>query len=90
MTIEYVALDEVAVVRPPMQKQIWDGEKFVPMMLQRCKNRLSREQRNWLLQTYGPCGTYVIGRYRNYTDSGSTVWMDEKVYMMFQLKWAGK
>jgi hypothetical protein len=83
--IEYI--DAVVTARPPVQKQMWDGAKFVPIMVHRTPNNLTRDQVNWLQKTYGDSGVVQPGRYWHYARHGL---MDEKVYMMFQLKWAGK
>lgn len=82
--IEYI--DAVAIARPPVQKQMWDGAKFVPIMVYRTPNKLTRDQVNWLQKTYGASGVVQPGRYWDYAHGS----MDEKIYMMFQLKWAGK
>jgi hypothetical protein len=50
--------------------------------------KLSRDQESWLQKTYGAPGIVQPGRYWHYA-SGNGL-MDEKIYMMFQLKWAGK
>lgn len=80
--IEYI--DAVAIARPPVQKQMWDGAKFVPIMVYRTPSKLSRDQESWLRKIYGAPGIVQPGRYWDYG------LMDEKIYMMFQLKWAGK
>ena len=89
MNSEYIEyLDVVVTARPPVQKQMWDGTKFVSIMMYRTPSKLSRDQVNWLQKTYGASGVVQPGRYWHYA-SGNGL-MDEKIYMMFQLKWAGK
>jgi len=88
--IEYIEyLDVVATSRPPVRKQMWDGTKFVPIMVYRTFEKLSRDQESWLQKTYGAPGIVQPGRYWDYASSMHGL-MDEKVYMMFQLKWTGK
>ena len=88
--IEYIEyLDVVATSRPPVRKQMWDGTKFVPIMVYRTFEKLSRDQESWLQKTYGAPGIVHPGRYWDYASSMHGL-MDEKVYMMFQLKWTGK
>jgi len=84
--IEYI--DAEVVLPPPVKKQVWDGEQFVPLTLYRTPSKLSRDQVNWLQKTYGDSGQAQPGRYWHYA-SGNGL-MDEKIYMMFQLKWVGK
>ena len=86
--IEYI--DAVVTARPPVQKQMWDGAKFVPIMVYRTPSKLSRDQVNWLQKTYGASGQAQPGRYWDYAITSMHGSMDEKIYMMFQLKWAGK
>jgi hypothetical protein len=68
---------------------MWDGTKFVPIMVYRTFEKLSRDQESWLQKTYGAPGIVQPGRYWDYASSMHGL-MDEKVYMMFQLKWTGK
>ncbi|WP_353479865.1 hypothetical protein [Haliscomenobacter sp.] len=84
--IEYI--DAVAIARPPVQKQMWDGTKFVPVMMYRTPNKLTQDQESWLRKIYGAPGIVQPGRYWHYVSDNGL--MDEKIYMMFQLKWAGK
>lgn len=47
MNSEYIEyLDAVAIARPPVQKQMWGGAKFVPIMVYRTPNQLTRDQVN--------------------------------------------
>lgn len=86
--IEYI--DAVAIARPPVQKQMWDGTKFVPVMMYRTPNKLTQDQESWLRKIYGAPGIVQPGRYWDYAITSMHGSMDEKIYMMFQLKWAGK
>ena len=86
--IEYV--DVEVTLPPPVKKQFWDGEKFVPVTLYKTLKKLSEDQINWLYKTYGQPGTYISGQYWDYANSNRIGLMDEKVYMMFQLKWSNK
>ena len=86
--IEYV--DVEVTLPPPVKKQVWDGEKFVPMTLYRMNHAPSDSERNWLWKTYGPAGTYVNGRYWDYSQGGNFTLMDEKVYTWFRIKWGNK
>ena len=91
MNSEYIEyIDAVATARPPVRKQIWNGTKFVPILMYRTPSKLSRDQVNWLQKTYGASGQLQPGRYWDYANSQLIGLMDEKVYIMFQLKWAGK
>ena len=84
--IEYV--DVEVSLPPPVKKQVWDGEKFVPMTLYKTKGWPGMEAENWLLKSFGHPGTYKDGRYWDYSRAGDpfTV-MDEKVYVWYQMKW---
>ena len=62
--IEYI--DAVVTARPPVQKQMWDGAKFVLIMVYRTPNKLTRDQVNWLQKTYGASGVVQPGRYWDY------------------------
>jgi hypothetical protein len=86
--IEYI--DVEVTLPPPVSKQIWDGDKFVPMKLYRLQYEPGIQQRNWLWNTYGPAGTYVNGHYWDYSRSGNFTVMDEKVYTWYQMKWGNK
>lgn len=83
--IEYV--DAEITLPKPVQKQVWDGEQFVPMTLYRMFGLMSNEQRQWLDTNFGPRGVYKAGRYWDQSKGGSFVVMDEKIYMWFQMKW---
>ena len=87
--IEYINEDEITLP-PPVKKQVWDGEKFVPMTLYRQNKVPNSKQLDWLEQTYGYPGTYINGRYWDYSRAGDYVVMDEKVYMWYQMKWGSK
>lgn len=86
--IEYV--DVEVVLPPPVKKQVWDGEKFVPMTLYRFKGIPDSYQIEWLNVTYGFPGTCINGRYWNFSRAGDFTVMDEKVYTWYQIKWGNK
>ena len=89
--IEFEYLDFVPEPRLPVKKQIWDGTKFVPILVYRLdKTILSREQVAWLIKTVGNNGTQRPGQYWDCSKAGDFVVMDEKVYVMFQLKWSSR
>ena len=84
--IEYINEDEITLP-PPVKKQVWDGEKFVPMTLYKKKGVPNMEEMQWLNVTYGFPGTYKDGQYWDYSKAGDFVVMDEKVYTWYQMKW---
>jgi len=86
--IEYV--DVEVTLPPPVKKQVWDGEKFVPMTLYKHKGVPNGEKLLWLEKTYGQPGTYVNGRFWDYSRAGDFTVMDEKVYTWYQMKWRSK
>lgn len=86
--IEYI--DVEVTLPPPVKKQVWDGEKFVPMTLYRHKGLISVEAEDWMHQTFGPAGTYKNGSYWDFSRSGDFTIMDEKVYTWYQMKWGNK
>jgi len=86
--IEYV--DAEVVLPPPVKKQMWDGEKFVPITLYRIKGWPGMAAENWLLANFGHAGTYRDGRYWDYSRAGDFTVMDEKVYIWYQMKWGNK
>jgi hypothetical protein len=86
--IEYVDME--VVLPPPVKKQVWDGEKFVPMTLFKKKGCPGTVETEWLYKTYGSPGTYIKGSYWDYSRAGNFTVMDEKVYTWFQMKWANK
>ena len=77
--IEYA--DAEVVLPPPVKKQVWDGEQFVPMTLYKI---------NWLLDSFGHAGIYRDGRYWDYSKAGDFTVMDEKVYAWYQIKWGNR
>lgn len=87
--IDLVDADQV-MLPPPVRKQVWDGEKFVPMTLHRHNGMPNDEKLLWLEKTYGRPGTYVNGRYWDYSKSGNFTVMDEQVYMWYKMKWGTK
>lgn len=80
--------DTVAVLLPPVKKQVWDGEKFVPMTLYKRMGIPNDEKLRWLAVTYGQPGTYINGRFWDYSRAGNFTVMDEQVYMWYQMKWS--
>ena len=56
--IEYI--DAVAIARPPVQKQMWEGVKFVPVMVYRTPSKLSQDQESWLQKIYGAEGARTL------------------------------
>ena len=83
--IEYV--DAEVVLPPPVKKQVWDGEQFVPITLYKIKGWLGMAAENWLFENFGHAGTYRAGRYWKYSKAGDFTVMDEKVYVWYQMKW---
>jgi len=73
-----------------VRKQVWDGEKFVPMTLYKHKGVHTIEQERWLIETYGYPGQYINGRFWDYSRAGNFTIMDERVYMWYQMKWRNK
>ena len=88
-TIEYIDASEV-VLPPPVKKQVWDGEKFVPMTLYKTKGCPSIKALEWLATNIGHAGTYQNGSYWDFSRAGDFTVMDEKVYMWYTLKWGNK
>ena len=86
--IEYAEAE--VTLPPPVKKQVWDGEKFVPMTLYKHTRILNQQEIDWLEKTYGYQGVYKNGRYWDYSRAGDFIVMDEKVYMWFQMKWGNK
>ena len=83
--VDYV--DVEVVLPPPVKKQVWDGKKFVPMTLYKHRGVPRGEILLWLEKTYGRPGTYINGRFWDYSRAGDFVVMDEKVYTWYQIKW---
>lgn len=83
--IEYV--DAEVTLPPPVKKQVWNGEKFVPITLYKHMGLPNGEKMAWLQQTYGRPGVYESGRFWDYSRGGNYIVMDEQVYMWFQMKW---
>ena len=87
--IEYVDESDI-VLPPPVRKQVWDGEKFVPITLNKHKDVPREEILLWLEKTYGQPGQYINGRFWDYSRAGNFTIMDERVYMWYQMKWRNK
>lgn len=86
--VEYV--DAEVTLPPPVKKQVWDGEKFVPTTLYKRHGVPDLEEMQWLNATYGFPGTYKNGSYWDYSRAGDFTVMDEKVYTWYQMKWSKK
>ena len=82
--VEYV--DAVDVEVPcVVRKQVWDGNKFVPVTWCRNSGALTNDQKNWLEKQFGKRGSRW-----DYSLTGNFYTMDEQVYTWFQLKWGNK
>ena len=86
--VEYIGV--VDSLPPPVKKQIWDGEKFVPLTLYRHPGMPRSEILRWLEKTIGQPGIYVNGRFWDISRAGNYIVMDEKVYTWYQMKWGNK
>ena len=86
--IEYVEAE--VTLPPPVRKQVWDGEKFVPITLYKHNGVPNQEVECWLVKTYGYPGQYIDGRFWDYSLAGNFTIMDEKVYTWYQMKWRNK
>lgn len=86
--IEYV--DAEITLPPPVRKQVWDGEQFVPITLYKMPGWPGTERENWLLKTFGHPGGYKDGRFWEYSRAGNFIVMDQKVYAWYQMKWGNK
>lgn len=86
--IEYV--DAEVTLPPPVKKQVWDGEQFVPITLYKITGWPGTEKENWLLKTFGHPGIYKDGRFWEYSRAGNFTIMDQKVYAWYQMKWGNK
>jgi hypothetical protein len=71
---------------PTVTKKVWNGTDFVEVTYRRC-GIPTLEQRQWLVATFGPAGSFRVGQYWNYSNSGNYAMMDEQVYTWFKLKW---
>lgn len=83
--IEYI--DVEVTLPPPVKKQVWDGEKFVEMVLYKRNGIPNIQELDWLEKTYGWPGVYKNGQFWNYSRAGNFMVMDEKVYTWYQMKW---
>jgi hypothetical protein len=92
--IEYVDAEVYAVAevipRSPVRKQVWNGERFVPITLYRIKGYPGMAAENWLLKNFGHAGIHRDGRYWDYSSAGDFMLMDEKVYTWYQMKWGNR
>lgn len=88
---QQIAYEEVKPsLPPPVKKQVWDGEQFVPMTLYKHKGVPRVEILTWLEKTYGRPGTYINGRFWDYSKAGNYIVMDERVYTWYQMKWGNQ
>lgn len=87
--VEYIEVSDVALP-PPVKKQVWDGENFVPMTLYKHRGLISKNAEEWMYKTFGQPGVYKNGRFWDFSRAGDFTLMDEKVYMWFQMKWGNK
>ena len=88
--IEYEQVTVEPVTPPPVKKQVWDGEKFVPTTWYKRIGVPDNEKLEWLKKTYGPPGVHKKGLFWNYSLAGNFIVMDEQVNMWFQTKWGNK
>ena len=89
--IEYVDVVVTPGPRLPVKKQMWNGTEFVPILTYRLdKTVFTTEQFTWLHKTFGVFGVQKAGQYWDYSRAGHFVVMDEKVYVMFLMKWGNK
>lgn len=86
--VDYVEVTPAAPA--PVKKQVWDGEKFVPITLHRHLHIPRGEILLWLEKTYGQPGVYINGRFWDISRAGNYIVMDEKVYAWYQMKWGNK
>lgn len=86
--IDYV--DAEVVLPPPVMKQVWNGEQFVPMTIYKQKGSPTEEQKSWLREVGGLNGSYAKGTYWDYSLTGNYTVMDEKLYVWYQMKWRTK
>jgi hypothetical protein len=89
-TIEYIEVIDVPDQVRRVRKQVWDGEKFVPMTLYRIKGWPGMAAENWLLSSFGHPGIFRDGKYWDYSRAGDFTVMDEKVYVWYQMRWGNK
>ena len=74
---------------PTVTKQVWNGNDFVEVTYHRCAIP-TLEQRQWLIATFGPAGSWRAGQYWDYSNAGAYAMMDEKVFTWFRMRWAGE
>jgi hypothetical protein len=83
-------IDAEVVLPPPVRKQVWNGEKFVPITLYRIKGYPGMAAENWLLTSFGHAGIHQDATYWDYSSAGDFMLMDEKVYVWYQMKWGNR
>ena len=87
-SIEYVDLE--VTLPPPVTKMVWDGERFVPIIIYKQQGVPRGEKLRWFNETYGYPGIYINGSFWDYSYAGDFTVMDEKIYTWFQIKWGNK
>jgi len=83
--IEYV--EAAPVSRLTVKKQVWDGEKFVSMVLVRINGVPANDQIEWLRNTFGSKGVSKKGRYWDFSLAGDFSVFDEQLYTWYTMKW---
>lgn len=69
-------------------KQFWDGQNFIPIVVYRIPLEPTNELIKWLESTVGPLGRFTPGRYWDYNESLRYTVMDERVFVWYKLKWS--
>lgn len=88
--VEYIDYEIQSVQPRTVNKQVWDGEKFVPMTLIRIPGIPTQEQETWLRNTFGWRGESKPGCFWDFSRAGDFSVFDQKVYAWYQLKWGNK
>lgn len=83
--IEFIDATNEVTLPAPVKKQVWDGEKFVPVMMYRHIGVPTKEQQEWLETSFGKRNNRW-----GFSITGGWIMMDEQVYTWFQLKWGNK
>jgi hypothetical protein len=87
--VEYIEIVDIPDWVHRVRKRLWDGESWRETYHYRVHKRISIEERNWLLATFGPSDVYKLGQFWSCNYSNYTV-MDEPIYMMYCLKWGNR
>lgn len=88
--VEYIDYEIQTVKHRTVNKQVWDGKKFVPMTMIRIPGIPNEEQEFWLYKTFGTNGVSKPGCFWDYSRAGNFSVFDQKVYAWYQLKWGNK